>query len=87
MIYLTICNVVYAILLFLAFIKGIEIGNRLSKNEKPIRTISDIKEEKEIKKEIDKYNKEIEEEQRKLNTIAENIENYDGTGKGQKDIS
>lgn len=80
MMYLFICNIVYAVLLFLAFVKGIEIGSRIKNNEKPIRTIKEIKQEKEVEKQE-------KEEQRKLDIIAQNIESYDGTGAGQKDIS
>lgn len=79
MIYLMISNMVYAVLLFFALVKGIEIGMRIKKEEKPVKTIKEVFKEKSEKKEL-------EENQKKLNTIISNIESYDGTAKNQKDI-
>lgn len=79
MMYLLISNIVYAILLFLAFVKGIEIGNKVKVGEKPIRTIKEYIEDKQEEKRE-------EEAQRKARIVAENIERYDGTGKGQQKV-
>ncbi len=86
MIYLTVCNVVYSILLFLALIKGIEIGIRISKDEKPIKSVREHVEEKREDKEVREKQKEIDEEKRKLSIVMENIEKYDGSRRGQKDV-
>lgn len=86
MIYLLICNIVYAILLFLAFVKGIDIGSKISKDEKIIKPIKEYIEDKKEEKKIKDEQKEVEEERRKLNIVMENIEKYDGTRTGQKDV-
>lgn len=86
MIYLLICNIVYAILLFLAFVKGIDIGTKMSKNEKIIKPIKDYIDDKKDEKKLKDEQKEVEKERRKLNIVMENIEKYDGTRAGQKDV-
>jgi len=86
MIYLLISNVVYAILLFLAFVKGIEIGARVVKDEKPIKSVKEYLEDKKEEKESKEKQEDIDRERRKLNTVMENIEKYDGTRSGQKDV-
>ena len=86
MIYLLICNVVYSILLFLALIKGIEIGIRINKEEKPIKSVKEYIEDKKEEKKIKEEQERVDEERKKLKIVMENIENYDGTRNGQKDV-
>jgi len=63
-----------------AFLLGVNIGLRIKKEE-PIKlpNIPKAIKEKKIEKEQDK-------ELKRFNTILQNIDNYDGTGKGQKVI-
>lgn len=66
------------------FFIGAKVGQKVVKGEtleaptipNPIKAIEEYKESKEIKK-----------NQEKLNTMLENINNYDGTDLGQKDIN
>lgn len=64
------------------FVCGAKVGQKVSKGEEvempsvnPLEAIKKHREEKEA-----------EHEQQKLNTILENIDNYDGSGWGQKDV-
>ena len=66
------------------FFIGLKIGLKVSKGEEPkitdpIKAVEDYKEEKEEKKESRKQKEE-------LQIMLENINNYDGTGSGQKDL-
>ncbi len=54
----------------------------LCKNKVNLNPIQAHKEKKEIQEQIDKRDL----EQRQIATMLENIENYDGTSLGQKDI-
>lgn len=63
------------------FYLGAKIGQTIVNNKEikipdPIKAVTQIKENKEIRK-----------EQEKLNIMLENISNYDGTELGQKDIN
>ena len=66
-----------------SFTIGAKIGQKVAHNE-PIK----INPVKVIKEEIEdnKAKREIEEEERKLQTILENIDNYDGTPSKQKEV-
>lgn len=77
MIYLLISNV----LTLLAFILGIKIGIKVRKEEK-IEVIPNIP--KIIKEE--KRQAEVEKVVNEIQTIARNVENYNGSGEGQVDI-
>ncbi len=77
MIYLLINNIVSAILIFLSFYFGLVNGQRIEKKEN-VDIFTIIKKRKE--------NKKVQEEQDKLQTIMSNIDAYDGTSEGQKDI-
>ena len=68
----------------LCFLCGAIVGQKTIKGESVVipNPIKSIKEHKEIKESIEEYNKEIE----AYNTILENIDNYDGTSSGQKEI-
>lgn len=66
----------------LCFYFGVRIGQKVAKKEEikieglnPVKVIDTINQSKEDKK-----------EQERMRIIAENIDNYDGTGLGQQDI-
>lgn len=63
----------------LCFIIGAVVGQKVVRNERIIESpIKKIKEHKSKKK--------AEEETNKIDTILQNIEKYDGTGRNQKDV-
>lgn len=64
------------------FFVGAKVGQKVVKGE-PIELPS-INPMEAIREAQDK--REAEREQRKLDTILQNIETYDGTGNGQKDV-
>ena len=77
---------VVGILTNISFLIGASVGQKVAKEQEieppnlnPIKavknTVKDIKAERHAKK-----------EQEKIDTLFENIENYDGTSLGQKDI-
>ena len=66
----------------LLFLIGAKVGQKVVKGE-PIELPS-INPMEAIREAQDK--REAEREQRKLDTILQNIETYDGTGNGQKDV-
>ena len=73
-------TILIAFINLLSFYLGAKIGQTVAKGETlkiptPVKVIEEIKETRERKKEQDK-----------LNTMLENINNYDGTGAYQKDI-
>lgn len=79
-----IVSIVAMVLIIVAFFMGIVIGQRLSKKE-DIK-LPQIKKEsipftKERKKKIE-ADKDIE----KINAILDNINNYNGTAQGQKEV-
>lgn len=64
------------------FLIGAKIGQKVARDEtielpdlNPMKIISDIQQRKEAAR-----------EQREYDTILENIDNYDGTSAGQKDV-
>lgn len=64
------------------FLIGAKIGQKVARDEtielpdlNPMKLISDIQQRKEAAR-----------EQREYDTILENIDNYDGTSAGQKDV-
>lgn len=76
-----ICTI-FGVFLILSFIIGARVGQKIVKGEEvkislpnPVQKISEYREKKEVEKELDK-----------LDIITENIDNYDGTGLGQKEI-
>lgn len=75
--------IVFGIFIMSSFVIGVILGQKLNRNEKievnPVKAIEDYKEERE-------YKREIQQEQTKLDIMLENIDNYDGTGIGQKNI-
>lgn len=73
---------VVGVICVLCFYTGAKVGQKVVRGEtietplkSPLKVVSEIKETAEYKK-----------EQEKLQTISDNIDNYDGTGIGQKDI-
>lgn len=78
-----LCTVFGAFILF-AFIKGIELGQRLNRNERieiknPVAVTSEKLKEHKI-------NKASAEEQEIMKINLENIDNYNGSSLGQKEI-
>lgn len=75
--------IVFGIFMTTSFVIGIYLGQKLNKNEQieinPIKALEEHIEDRKIKKEI-------KEETSKLEIMLDNIDNYDGTGIGQKDI-
>lgn len=64
------------------FIIGAKVGQTVS-NDEPIE-LPNINPIEKIREQIDK--KEAKREQDRYDTIMQNVENYNGTGEGQKDI-
>lgn len=86
MIDIAILCTVFGVFILVAFIKGVEIGVKLRKEEtievptlNPATHIKKKLEEKEFKESQNK-------EQERIEIMLENIENYNGTDIGQKDI-
>lgn len=77
MIYLLINNIVSSMLIFLSFYFGLVNGQNLDKG-KDLSVSATIKERKEEKK--------ASKEQIRMETIMSNIDAYDGTAEGQKNI-
>ena len=84
MIDVVILCALFGIFILVSFIKGIQIGIKLRKNE-PIEIQSPITYVKE-KIQENNDNKIIEQEQEITQINLDNIDNYDGSGIGQKDI-
>lgn len=68
------------------FFIGAKVGQRVTKGENielpsvnPIKAVKEHNEQKRAEKEAER-------EQKRIKTIMENIENYDGTPNGQKDV-
>ncbi len=75
--------IITGLLNLFSFVIGAKIGQKVVNNEKiklpefnPIKVIEKHKEQKEVKK-----------EQKRINTILENINNYDGTSNKQKKVN
>lgn len=67
----------------LCFVLGAKVGQTVSKGETV--KMPDLNPINAIREHNDK--KEAEMEQDRFNTIMRNIENYDGTGRGQEDVT
>lgn len=74
--------IVIGLVCITSFAVGARIGQKVVKNEEiklptlnPVKVVNEIRESKEQQRELEK-----------LRIIAENIDKYDGTGLGQKDI-
>ena len=74
-------TITVGVLCIVSFTIGAIIGQKVVKKEdikivpNPVRVIEEIRDTREQRKEQEKYK-----------IIAENIDNYDGTGLGQKDV-
>lgn len=78
---LILCTI-FGVFNIISFIIGAKVGQKVVKGEEvkidipnPINAIHEHVEKRETKKELEK-----------LDIITENIDNYDGTGLGQKEI-
>jgi hypothetical protein len=76
-------STITGVFIMLSFIYGIKIGQKINKDEKIVKgPIESFKEHREVKQ----FEKNLEKENT-LNEINEyNIDNYDGTGLGQKEL-
>ena len=75
---------IFGIFILISFITGLSYGVKLRNNEKiefinPVKKINKAMKDKKIKHEEETKTKELE-------TMLENIDNYDGTETGQKEI-
>lgn len=84
MIDLIVGYTIFGVFIIFAFINGVQIGQKISKNEK-VEIKSPLKVIKEHH-EISQAQKEAEKDMIDIETILENIDAYDGTGLGQKNI-
>lgn len=78
-----LCAIFGAFIMY-AFIKGIQIDQKISNNG-TVEIMNPIKIIKEHRT-MSKANKDSEKEMKEIETMLENIDNYDGTGLGQKEI-
>lgn len=81
---LIISNIINCILIIIAYTIGLINGQKIKKEEKiimpnPIQVLKEKKIEKELISET-------KDEQEKINIMLYNIDSYDGTGIGQKEI-
>ena len=74
--------IIVGIMNLFCLIKGVQIGQKISKEEEvklpeinPIKVIAQKKVDKDREKELDKFN-----------TIMKNIDSYDGTGSHQEEV-
>lgn len=82
-------NIIYTVLCILCLCVGFFVGYNISKESKKINNQVTIKNPKEKIKNIvktKKNDKKLEEQLEELNKIYDNIENYDGTSKNQKEL-
>ena len=74
---------VFGVFILLSFVIGVRIGQKVNNNESielnPVKVYKDYKDEEESKRQL-KFSEEV------MNTMLENIDNYNGTAEGQKDI-
>lgn len=80
---ITLLIAAISILNIVCFFIGAKVGQKVIKGEEikapnlnPVKVIEEYKESKEYREEQDRFN-----------TMMDNINNYDGTGLGQKDIN
>lgn len=75
--------IVFGVFMIISFILGAYVGQKVVKGENieinPIKVIDEYKEEKKTKEKIA-------EEESKFDIMMSNIDAYDGTGIGQKDL-
>lgn len=84
MLYMLIISVIAMFAIIFSYTLGLKNGQALT-NKKELESINPVKR---IKKELDDYQheKEIKDEVDKINTIMDNINSYDGTNNGQKEV-
>lgn len=79
-------NLIYTILCISCLCIGFFAGRKdIKNNDVDFKISNPVKHIKE-KIESEKYDKEVQEQLDELNKIAENIENYDGTPRNQKEL-
>lgn len=72
---MNIDNIIFGIFMLLAFYLGTRVGNSKNTTLNPVKIIKE-----------NKINKEKELKNRQTEIMLSNIDNYDGTGLGQKEI-
>lgn len=74
--------IIFGVFILVAYSLGLKNGQRLSKNEEVV--IPNVNPVKAVTEEIEKH--EEKKKQEAYEIMISNIDNYDGTGLGQKDI-
>lgn len=73
---------IFGVFILLAYSLGLKNGQRISKNEEVI--VPNVNPVKVVTEEIEKHEEKKKQEREEI--IDYNIDNYDGTGLGQKDV-
>ena len=73
---------IFGLIIMASYTLGLRNGQKLSKKEEI--TMPDVNPVSIVNKQIEKH--EIKKEQDLLNIMMDNIDNYDGTGAGQKEL-
>lgn len=73
---------IFGLIIMASYTLGLRNGQKLSKKEEI--TMPDVNPVSIVNKPIEKH--EIKKEQELLNIMMDNIDNYDGTGTGQKEL-
>lgn len=73
---------IFGIFILVAYSLGLKNGQRLSKNEEVV--VPNVNPVKVVTQEIEKHEERKKQEREEI--IDYNIDNYDGTGLGQKDV-
>lgn len=86
LIYIAILSALSMVLIFFAFITGLHYGSKTKKNE--VINLPNVNPVKVVKQKVRDKKEEVKKEKEELleEVILQNIDNYDGTGLGQKDI-
>ena len=81
-------NLIYTILCIACLCIGFFVGYKIASGNKTINKFSIPNPIKTVKEKIEdkKEQQEIQEQLEELNKIYDNIENYDGSNKGQKEL-
>lgn len=77
---------IFGLIIMASYTLGLRNGQKLSKKEEI--TMPDVNPVSIVNKQIEKHEikHEIKKEQELLNIMMDNIDNYDGTGTGQKEL-
>lgn len=84
MLYMLIISMIAMFAIIFSYTLGLKNGQALT-NKKELESINPVKR---IKKELDNYQheKEVKDEVDRVNIIMDNINSYDGTSNGQKEV-